>query len=137
FLAMPLLALAFLAGEARAESQGCGALDEGVHRVEAELLLDAEEVRPGERFRAGVRFRMHEGWHVYWRHPGESGLETGLAFSGAEFGPVSWPFPQIFRTGGGFIRTYGYEGEVLLFASARAPETPGAHVIEARADVLV
>jgi len=136
-LAIALLATLSHAPVAQAQSSARGALDEGVHRVQADLLLDAEEVRPGERFRAGVRFRMHEGWHVYWRHPGESGLGTELVFSGAAFGPVAWPFPQTFRTGGGFIRTYGYEGEVLLFAEGRAPDAPGEHVVEARADVLV
>lgn len=136
FALLPLL-LFLLAPPAQAASTGRGALDEGVHRVEAELLLDVEEVLPGESFRAGVRFRMDEGWHIYWRHPGESGLESELAFSGAEFSTLSWPFPQTFRTGGGFIWTYGYEEEVLLFASGRAPEALGDHAIVARADVLV
>src|SRR5690606_34077528 len=130
-------ALALFSAGAGAESAGKGALDEGVYRVEAELVLDADEVRPGETFHAGVRFKMDEGWHIYWRHPGESGLETELNFEGAAFQPLRWPFPQTFRTGGGFIWTYGYEKEVLLFAAARAPDASGGHWIEARADVLV
>lgn len=137
FLTLPFLLSSLFWSEARAEPAGKGALDGEIHRVEAELLLDVDEVRPGEAFRAGVRFRMHEGWHIYWRNPGESGLESEILFEGAAFEPLQWPFPQTFRTGGGFIWTYGYDGEVLLFAEGRAPEAPGAHEIVARADVLV
>lgn len=114
-----------------------GAFEGDEHRVEAELLFDVDQAAPGKPFRAGVLLRMAEGWHVYWRHAGEGGLETEVRFDGAEFGPLLWPFPQTFDTADGFIRTYGYSDEVLLFAEAKAPNEGDALRVEATADVLV
>lgn len=101
-----------------------GAPDEGDPRVEASLLVDATQVKPGDTFRVGVRFRLDPGWHIYWKNPGDSGLETDVAWDtpGTTVGPLQWPFPSTFRTPDGFIVTHGYDGEVLLFAQARASE---------------
>ncbi|NTX37593.1 thioredoxin family protein [Myxococcus sp. CA033] len=101
-----------------------GAPDEGDPRLEAALLVDATQVKPGDTYRVGVRFRLDPGWHIYWKNPGDSGLETDVAWDtpGSTVGALQWPFPSTFRTPDGFIVTHGYDGEVLLFAEARASE---------------
>ncbi|MBZ4419742.1 protein-disulfide reductase DsbD [Myxococcus sp. RHSTA-1-4] len=119
---------------------GSSAPDEGDPRVEAALLVDATQVKPGDPFRVGVRFRMDPGWHIYWKNPGDSGLETEIAWDtpGSTVGPLQWPFPHTFRTPDGFIVTHGYDGEVLLFAQARAAENAtGALQLSAAVEALV
>ncbi len=142
-----LLAVVLLlgAGAARAETlppsaTGWGADDGGKFRIEGTLLLDVREVKPGDTFRVGVRFRLDPRWHLYWRNPGESGLGTELSWDAdrIDVGPLQWPFPATFRTDDGFIVTYGYADEVLLFAEARVrPDAKGTLGISAAADLLV
>jgi thiol:disulfide interchange protein DsbD len=117
-----------------------GGIDEGNPRVEAALLFDVEQVKPGDTLRVGVRFRMDPGWHIYWRNPGESGLPTEVAWDtpGATVGELQWPFPSTLRTSDGFITTYGYKDEVLLFAPAKVSEAAsGRLMFSAAVDALV
>ncbi|MEM9177926.1 MAG: protein-disulfide reductase DsbD domain-containing protein, partial [Myxococcota bacterium] len=89
-------------------------------RVRAELLVDAARVAPGDRVAVGVLLELEPGWHVYWKHPGDSGAATKLAWrSPAEgIGPIAWPAPQVFAEADGLLTTYGYEDEVLLASEA-------------------
>ena len=123
-----------------ASATALGAPDEGEPRVEATLLVDASQVKPGDSFRVGVRFRMDPGWHIYWKNPGDSGLSTDLTWDtpGVTVGEVRWPFPSTFRTSDGFIVTHGYKDEVLLFAEAQASEQArGSLTLSAAVDALV
>ena len=109
-------------------ARGADGYDEGDPRVEAELLVDAADLRPGETVRVGVLFRMDPGWHIYWRNAGGSGLPTRLdwSFEGARLGPIRWPAPEVFREADGFLTTYGYRDEVLLSNLAEiGPRGPG------------
>ncbi|WP_093524661.1 protein-disulfide reductase DsbD family protein [Stigmatella erecta] len=117
-----------------------GAPDEGEPRVEAALLVDATQVKPGDAFRVGVRFRMDPDWHIYWKNPGDSGLSTEVSWDtpGTTVGELRWPFPATFRTPDNFIITHGYHHEVILFAEARASaQAEGALTLSAAVDALV
>lgn len=105
--------------------------------VEAQLLADTEWIQPGEPFWIGIELKMDEGWHTYWKNPGDSGLATSVKWTlpeGFEAGPIQWPYPQRFEEAE--LATYGYEGEVTLLVeitpSAVLPEesvqTLGARV---------
>jgi thiol:disulfide interchange protein/DsbC/DsbD-like thiol-disulfide interchange protein len=120
-------------------ARGGDALDDGNPRVEAELLVDASELRPGQTVRVGVLFEMDAGWHVYWRNAGESGLPTELewSFEGATVGPIQWPAPLVFQEADGFLTTYGYKDSVLLMADAVVgPRQPGRARISVVADFV-
>ncbi len=89
-------------------------------RVRAELLVDAARVAPGDSVRIGVLLELEPGWHVYWKHPGDSGAATELTWRapGSEIGPIRWPAPRVFREAEGLLTTFGYEGDVLLAQQA-------------------
>jgi thiol:disulfide interchange protein DsbD len=92
--------------------------------VTAELLLDRNHVRPGEEFRLGLHLRMKEGWHTYWKHPGDSGEAPTIDWvlpEGFTAGPILWPQPE--RISVKPLTSYGYEGDVLLLVPMRAPAT--------------
>jgi thiol:disulfide interchange protein DsbD len=104
---------------------GEAAVENGEPRVEARLLVESENARPGEALRVGVLLSLDRGWHVYWRNSGQSGIATQLDWKidGASVGPIEWPFPSVFREADGFITTYGYAKQVLLLSEARfAPD---------------
>lgn len=136
-----LLVAAPAVGELLPDSaRGEAAEEGGEFRVAAELHVDSAAVAVGEPFRVGVRFELDPEWHIYWRNPGQAAYSTELTFegSGAQFGELQWPAPQVFTTGDGFITTYGYDEEVLLFADATITEGSGeSALIEAVADFLV
>ena len=118
------LVLAFLLTSAlpawgAADARGASAYDQGDARVAAELVVDAAGVRPGETARVGVLFTMDPGWHIYWRHPGDSGAPTELDWLSpdAEIGPTHWPAPRAYREAD-ILTTYGYDGDVLLASDA-------------------
>jgi thiol:disulfide interchange protein DsbD len=101
------------------DSRGEGAYDDGEARVAAELVVDAAGVRPGDSVRVGVLFTMDPGWHIYWRHSGDSGKPTELYWQSldAEVGPTDWPAPRAYREAD-ILTTYGYDGDVLLASDA-------------------
>lgn len=63
----------------------------------------------------GLLMDMDEGWHVYWRNPGDSGLAPQLTWTlpqGVNAGEVRWPYPS--RISAGPLTSFGYEKLVLL-----------------------
>ncbi len=101
-------------------------------RVRAALVADQTAAVPGSSLRLGVWFRIPDGWHIYWRNSGESGLPTRIRVSlpnGWRAGPWIWPGPQEFTDPGG-LRTYGYDREVLIWRTVHVPShaRPGTRV---------
>ncbi|HPJ56754.1 MAG TPA: protein-disulfide reductase DsbD family protein [Kiritimatiellia bacterium] len=68
---MPILALAMLAGNARAAPVRDGP-------VQAELISEVAAVAPGKPFTVAFRMTLDESWHAYWTNPGDSGLAPSL-----------------------------------------------------------
>ncbi len=98
--------------------------------VRAELLSEADGIRPGEPFLVGIRLSTREHWHTYWRNPGDSGLATEAKWvlpPGLSAGEIMWPVPE--RIPVSHLVNYGYEGETTLLvrmvpdASVRAGDT--------------
>jgi thiol:disulfide interchange protein/DsbC/DsbD-like thiol-disulfide interchange protein len=133
--------LSFVVAAAPAKtSTASGALYEGKPRVRATLVSDVTQVEPGGTFRLGVQLQMARGWYVYWKNPGEAGLATEVVWDvpRVTVGPLSWPAPEVHRSPDGSITSYGYGGEVILFASARAqPDVQAPLTVVATAEVLV
>jgi thiol:disulfide interchange protein DsbD len=89
--------------------------------VRVELIAEHAAIRPGGRTRVGVLFDMEDGWHIYWKRPGDAGLATSVTWSSApevSFGALHWPPPKEF-TDPGEIRTVGYDGLVVLSSHVR------------------
>jgi thiol:disulfide interchange protein DsbD len=127
-LAAALLALAGLALPAAAAPVR-------TELVEAELVAERGAPEPGKPLTVALRLRAAEGWHTYWRNPGDSGQPTSIEWRlppGYRAGPIQWPVPEKLPIGP--LANYGYEGEALLLtdlevpAGAEAPARIGARV---------
>ncbi|GAB4521504.1 MAG: thioredoxin family protein [Parvularculaceae bacterium] len=109
--------------------------------VEAEIVLENAAIRPGETFWAGLRMDIREGWHTFWRNPGDAGLPTTLDWRlppGFEAGEIRWPLPERMIIGEPphQLANYGYHNGVLLAVPITAPadlEPTGEVVLAARA----
>ncbi len=75
----------------------------------------AEAAGNGGMFWLGVDMQIKEGWHIYWRNPGDSGLPTTIRWNPhprLSPGEIHWPRPSRFDEDG--ITTYGYSDRVTL-----------------------
>ena len=90
--------------------------------VQAELVSEQTALVPGKPITLALRLKMTDGWHTYWRNPGDSGLPTTIIWKlpeGVGVGAIQWPAPHALPTGP--LVNYGYEGEVLLLTGLTIP----------------
>ncbi|MAC38103.1 MAG: thiol:disulfide interchange protein [Maricaulis sp.] len=109
-----LFALILLGLNAPADAQPAWASGEPI--VEARLVSELSQAEPGRTFHIGLHQVMPEGWHTYWRNPGDNGLPVEIdwtAPAGVSIGGIVWPAPiELPLTDE--IMDYGYKGEVTL-----------------------
>lgn len=89
FIAAILLFLSIIA-PARAEGVRMSLVDAGYGRSGAQVLL-------------GLKVEMEDGWHSYWKSPGETGLPSVLSVDERENvgdAAILWPLPERFDTSG-------------------------------------
>jgi thiol:disulfide interchange protein DsbD len=109
--------------------------------VEAELVAERTSAAPGAAATIALRTKMAEGWHIYWRNPGDSGLPPKLEWTlpeGVRVGPIQWTYPDAIPVGP--LVNYGYKGEVFHLLDVEVPATavPGSRLdLRARAEWLV
>ncbi|NGM22943.1 cytochrome C biogenesis protein [Roseomonas stagni] len=109
-------------------------------RATVSLAADVAAVAPGESFRLGLRLRLAEGWHSYWRNAGDAGAPPEVTLTlpeGVAAGPIQWPVPD--RIPYGPLVNYGYKNEVLLPLPVSVPAgfTGDSLAIRAEATWLV
>jgi thiol:disulfide interchange protein DsbD len=109
FLAAMALAIALPVLPASAQSTASSAHAEGT------LLLERSAATPGDSFVGALRLKMADGWHVYWRNPGDSGLPPTVTWSSSPAvtaGEFRFPPPHAIPLEP--LMNYGYEGEVVF-----------------------
>jgi thiol:disulfide interchange protein/DsbC/DsbD-like thiol-disulfide interchange protein len=114
---------------------------DGNELVKASLISDASSIAPGQKFRVGILYRIEPGWHIYWKHSGDSGIPTKIEWrlpEGFKAEDLQWPIP-VREKEPGDLEVFVYENEVLLFATVVAPENLPAGPVEigAKSDWLV
>jgi thiol:disulfide interchange protein DsbD len=114
---------------------------DGNELVKASLISDASSIAPGQKFRVGVLYRIEPGWHIYWKHSGDSGIPTKIEWrlpEGFKAEDLQWPIP-VREKEPGDLEVFVYKNEVLLFATVVAPENLPAGPVEigAKSDWLV
>lgn len=110
-------------------------------RATVTLVSEADTVAPGATVRLGLRQRLADSWHTYWKNPGDAGAPTEIRLTlpaGATAGAIVWPGPSRIAASAG--TSYGYVGEIVLPLAVTVPDAarPGeGFAIEAEADWLV
>ena len=95
--------------------------------VQADLLSSRAAVAPGETFTIVLRERIREGWHTYWRNPGDSGQPSRITWhlpAGWRAGDIQWPAPIRMRFA--TLMSYVYSNEVLFPIELTAPRNARA-----------
>ena len=99
-----------------AESESADSL-EGTRRVLARLVLEAGALHPGNKVELAVIFEIEEGWHLYWRNPGDSGLPPDVNLflpAGVTAGEPRWPAPHR-HLEADLILDYTFDDHLVLF----------------------
>ena len=86
-IAVAMFAIALLAAPTAAQTQ---------NYIAADLVAEGQP-QPGETLAVALRFRPQEGWHGYWRNPGDAGLGMTLDWQlpeGWQAGEPQYPVPE-------------------------------------------
>ena len=87
---------------------------DGQH-IRVRLVSEQTTVTPGQPFWVGLLQTLDDGWHTYWRNPGDSGAAARIEWhlpDGWTASSIHWPVPE--RMPYGDLMNFGYSGEVLL-----------------------
>jgi thiol:disulfide interchange protein DsbD len=91
--------------------------------VKARLVSEAAAVGPGQTLWVALEFNIRDGWHTYWRNPGDSGQATTLTWTlppGFTAGEIVWPTPHRFELPP--LVNYGYATHVMHLVQITAPK---------------
>jgi thiol:disulfide interchange protein len=107
--------------------------------VSTQLFADTNNVAPGQTFNLAIEQTIQEGWHVYWKNPGDSGEALRVKWNlpeGFSAGEIGWPTPE--RIPFGPLMNFGYHGRVTYLVPITAGNTvPDATSITANLEWLV
>ena len=94
----------------------------GSSRVRVELFQEEETIQPNHPFWIALHLNLEDGWHVYWKNPGDAGIPLKIEWNlpeGFEVGPLRWPFPEKFTMDD--MVGFGYKDEVTLLSQVIPP----------------
>jgi thiol:disulfide interchange protein len=91
--------------------------------VKARLVSEVQSLSPGQVFWVALEFDIKDGWHTYWRNPGDSGEATKLAWQlppGFTAGDIVWTTPHRFEIAP--LVNYGYAKHAMHLVQITAPK---------------
>ena len=110
-------------GRLQADNKGAGTGNEvRTDNVTARLVADLAAATPGGTLTLAFVQDIREGWHTYWRNPGDSGAPATLAWDlppGVAIGPIQWPAPEAIPYFG--LMTFGHHDRLVLLDELRIP----------------
>jgi thiol:disulfide interchange protein/DsbC/DsbD-like thiol-disulfide interchange protein len=95
----------------------------GTENVKARLVSEVSSVGPGQTFWVALELDIRDGWHTYWRNPGDSGEPTKLAWQlppGFSAGDIVWTTPHRFEIAP--LVNYGYAKHAFHLVQLTAPK---------------
>ena len=109
--------------------------------VKARLVSEVASVAPGSTFSVALEFDIRDGWHTYWRNPGDSGQATRLKWTlpaNVTASDIQWTTPHRFDVPP--LVNYGYAKHAMHLVQVTVPKdlAPGAALaLSATANWLV
>src|ERR1700729_1561558 len=91
--------------------------------VKARLVSEVAAGGPGQTFWVALELDIRDGWHTYWRNPGDSGEPTKLVWQlppGFTAGDIVWTTPHRFEIAP--LVNYGYAKHAVHLVQITAPK---------------
>jgi len=104
--------------------------------VNVELVAEDTAIQAGHPFWVAIHFLPEEGWHLYWKNPGDAGAPPVIDWKlpeGFTAGPLQWPAPHHFKVGD--FSGLGYEEAFTLLAQITPPESISTNSVNLGAEV--
>ncbi len=96
--------------------------------ISLQLISESDGLTPQAENRLAIVIDHHDGWHTYWRMPGDTGLPTTFSFTKPQdvhlTEPV-FPIPERIETSG--MTSYGYSSRTILPFEAKIPRFPSGY----------
>src|ERR1700683_4212425 len=103
--------------------------------VKARLVSEAVSIAPGQSVWVALELDIRDGWHTYWRNPGDSGQATQIAWSlppGLTAGDIQWTTPHRFVVAP--LVNYGYAKQAIhLVKITASPDLKAAAPLDLKA----
>jgi thiol:disulfide interchange protein/DsbC/DsbD-like thiol-disulfide interchange protein len=91
--------------------------------VKARLVSETDGIGPGQSIWVALELQIRDGWHTYWRNPGDSGQATKLVWTlpaGFTAGDIVWTTPHRFVIDP--LVNYGYAKHAVHLVEITAPK---------------
>lgn len=88
----------------------------------AEWVTSTQNVSNGGSIRSVIKMKISEGWHTYWKNPGEGGIPLDIKAKlpdGWRLEEIQYPAPKRMLTGE--LPSFGYKGEVMFPITIHPP----------------
>lgn len=98
--------------------------------VTVSLIPEYSTLSTTGRMGLAVKFELEPGWHIYFAHPGQSGIGTRVRWQlpkGVTVDSLRWPVPERLVTEG--LVTHIYPADVILVTTVHARLAGGSATI--------
>ena len=99
-------------------------------QANARMVASSGSVMPGDSLWIAVEIDLPEGWHTYWRNPGDSGAAPTLDYSlpsGVTLGPIRWSKPELIPFGP--LINIGYKNSAVFAQRMRVSDQFGEETL--------
>ena len=99
-------------------------------QANARIVASSGSVMPGDSLWIAVEIDLPEGWHTYWRNPGDSGAPPTLNYSlpsGVTLGPIRWSKPELIPFGP--LINIGYKNSAVFAQRMRVSDQFGEETL--------
>ena len=106
--------------------------------IKVGLVSEQGYLVAGETAQLALRLLPDEGWHTYWRNPGDTGLPTRVIWQLPEqfrAGNLEWPVPERIDYQGAV--NFGYHGETWLPVSISVPASISSGAINSQGEIAL
>ena len=103
--------------------------------LNAKIISENKMIVPGQSMTIGLHLNHQEGFHTYWRNPGQVGVPTNLKWTlpeGFKISEISWPYPEVTQMAD--YPCHGYQRDVTLLMTLTAPAEISAKAVTLEAE---
>jgi DsbC/DsbD-like thiol-disulfide interchange protein len=106
----------------------------GPQHATATWMTAGKSVADAAPIRSIIQIKVSDGWHTYWKNPGEGGIPIKIEAKlpdGWTLSDIQYPAPKRFTNGE--LPSIGYEGEILLPITLHPPKAAPSTLPELKA----
>lgn len=99
--------------------------------IAASLAAESQSPKAGSTVMLAIDMQPKQGWHGYWRNPGDAGVGISLNWTlpaGAKLGPMRWPVPEKLVVAGLMNHVFNGDHALLLPVTMPAGLAPGTRL---------